>query len=159
MPSTTSRRRVAARLLTVVLALLATASVPAHAATSSAQVPITLEVYGDYGQKLSGMYGWVEFNDSTTYTYQFYLCRESSYSAAGGYVRINDRTVQRASHSLNYGDTKIAQCKYPARLYSRTDYVGSTVTNVTFEVEGVNFNGQNQATWRRNSATYDNPFN
>ncbi|MET9242532.1 hypothetical protein [Nonomuraea sp. NPDC003709] len=153
-------RRRTTRLLTVVLTLLAAVAVPvvpAHSAT--AQVPIFLEVRGDNSRKLAGIYGWIEFNDSTTYTYQFYLCRESSYSAAGGYVLINDRATLRASYSLNWGDTTIAECLYPAQLYGTTDSVGSTVRNVTVEVEGVNFNGQNQATWKRKSFTYDNPFN
>jgi hypothetical protein len=153
-------RRRTARLLTIVLALLAAVCLPVVPAQSAtARVPIFLEVRGDSNQKLSGIYGWIEFNDSTTYTYQFYLCRESSYSAAGGYVLINDRATLRASYSLNYGNTDIAECKYPAQLYGTTDSVGGTVRNVTVEVEGVNFNGQNQATWRRNSSTYDNPFN
>ncbi|MEV0381466.1 hypothetical protein [Nonomuraea sp. NPDC050643] len=147
--------------MTIVLALLATIALPAPAAQAtarSAPVTIFLEVRGDNNQKLSGMYGWIEFNDSNTYTYQFYLCRESSYSAAGGYVWINDRTTQRASYSLNYGNTDISQCRYPAQLYGQTDYVGSTVRNVRFEVEGVNFNGQT-ATWKKDWFTYDNPFN
>ncbi|MBE1593458.1 hypothetical protein ACFPOI_22585 [Nonomuraea angiospora] len=153
-------RRRTTRLLTVVLTLLAAVALPvapAHSAT--AQVPIFLEVRGDNSQKLAGIYGWIEFNDGTTYTYQFYLCRESSYSAAGGYVLINDRATLRASYSLNWGDTPIAECKYPAQLYGTTDAAGGTVRNVTVEVEGVNFNGQNQATWKRRSSTYDNPFN
>ncbi|MBB5780334.1 hypothetical protein AB0K16_49650 [Nonomuraea jabiensis] len=152
-------RRRTTRLLTVVLALLAAVALPAVPASATAQVPIFLEVRGDNSQKLAGIYGWIEFNDSTTYTYQFYLCRESSYSAAGGYVLINDRATLRASYSLNYGNTNIAECKYPAQLYGTTDAVGGTVRNVTIEVEGVNFNGQNQATWKRRSSTYDNPFN
>ncbi|SEF92810.1 hypothetical protein SAMN05444920_1011042 [Nonomuraea solani] len=144
----------------IVLTLLAAVVLPAAPAqATTARVPVFLEVRGDNNQKLSGMYGWIEFNDSTTYTYQFYLCRESSYSAAGGYVWMNDRTSQRASYSVNYGNTSIAECRYPADLFGKTDYVGSTVTNVRLEVEGVNFNGQGQATWRRSGTTYDNPFN
>ncbi|MET7328221.1 hypothetical protein [Nonomuraea sp. NPDC005650] len=155
-------RRRTGRLLTAVLALLAAVAVtvvPAHSASAATRVPIFLEVRGDSSQKLAGIYGWIEFNDSTTYTYQFYLCRESSYSAAGGYVKINDRATLRASYSLNWGDTTIPECRYPAQLYGATDYVGSTVRNVTVEVEGVNFNGQNQATWKKDWFTYDNPFN
>ncbi|TYB64411.1 hypothetical protein FXF51_22140 [Nonomuraea sp. PA05] len=149
------------RFLTIVLALLAVLAVPvapATARTVSAPVQIFLEVYGDNQRKLAGMYGTIDFIDGNSYTYQFYLCRESSYSAAGGYVWINNRTTQRASYSVNWGNTTIPQCRYPAQLISATDYVGSTVTNVRFEVEGVNFSGST-ATWLRNGFTYDNPYN
>lgn len=139
------------------LAGIALAPAPAQATAYGAQLPVTLEVRGDGGVKLSGLYGWLQFDDGNTkYRYEVYLCRESSYSSANAWVKANG--VVRDSYSVNYGNVNIPQCRYPALLISKEDNVGGTVANVTFELEGVNFSG-NVATRIRRSTTYDNPFN
>lgn len=144
-------------VLTTLVAVLLPLT-PAHAAYGPPQT-VNIEVRGWNGNKLSLLYGTIQFDDGNQkFQYDLYICRENSYAFPNVWRRINN-TINVPIYYTS-GPHTIPQCVYSAYRAVGEVTHPSTIQNVTLGIEavGVGPDGYTFVRYQKEK-TYDNPFN